>query len=95
MGFNSAFKRLKIVKNPGNGRLNNLNDPVLNVLNPICHLLALLGTRHILHVSRIRVKVLSVYIEGRQVNCKMFSLEFQTAFVGITLKIHKHCTRTF
>jgi len=32
MGFNSAFKRLKIVKNPGNGRLNNLNYPVLNVL---------------------------------------------------------------
>jgi hypothetical protein len=25
-------------------------------LNPICHLLALLGTHHILHVSRIRVK---------------------------------------
>jgi len=32
MGFNSAFKGLKIVKNPGNGRLNNLNDLVLNVL---------------------------------------------------------------
>ena len=32
MGFNSAFKGLKIIKNPGNGRLNNLNDPVLNVL---------------------------------------------------------------
>jgi hypothetical protein len=32
MGFNSAFKGLKVVKNPGNGRLNNLNDPVLNVL---------------------------------------------------------------
>jgi hypothetical protein len=29
----------------------------LNVqLNPICHLLALLGASHILHVSRIRVK---------------------------------------
>jgi len=27
MGFNSAFKGVKIVKNPGNGRLNNLNDP--------------------------------------------------------------------
>ena len=26
-------------------------------LNPICHLLALLGAHHILHVSRIRVKV--------------------------------------
>ena len=32
MGFNSAFKGLKFVKNPGNGRLKNLNDPVLNVL---------------------------------------------------------------
>jgi len=32
MGFNSAFK---IDKNPGNGRLNNLNDPVLNVLMTI------------------------------------------------------------
>ena len=26
------FKGLKLLKNPGNGRLNNLNDPVLNVL---------------------------------------------------------------
>jgi len=25
-------------------------------LNPICHLLALLGAHHIFHVSRIRVK---------------------------------------
>jgi hypothetical protein len=25
-------------------------------LNPICHLLALLGAHHILHLSRIRVK---------------------------------------
>jgi hypothetical protein len=30
---------------------------ILNAeLNPICHLLALLGAHHILHVSRIRVK---------------------------------------
>jgi len=32
VGFNSAFKGDKIFQNPGNGRLNNLNDPVLNVL---------------------------------------------------------------
>jgi hypothetical protein len=33
MGFNSAFKGLKLFKkNPGDRRLNNLNDPVLNVL---------------------------------------------------------------
>jgi len=35
MGFNSAFKGLKLFKNPGNGCLNILNDPVLNVLNGI------------------------------------------------------------
>jgi hypothetical protein len=28
-------------------------------LNPICHLLALLGAHHILHVSRIRVNSIS------------------------------------
>jgi hypothetical protein len=31
MAFNSGFKGLKIVKNPGNGRSNNLNDPVLTM----------------------------------------------------------------
>jgi len=30
-------------------------NPLNAELNPICHLLALLGTNHILHVSRIRV----------------------------------------
>jgi len=31
-------------------------NPLNTQLNPICHLLALLGAHHILHVSRIRVK---------------------------------------
>ena len=31
-------------------------------LNPICHLLALLGAHHILHVSRIRVKESNVQL---------------------------------
>jgi len=30
-------------------------NPLNADLNPICHLLALLGAHHILHVSRIRV----------------------------------------
>jgi len=38
--------------------LNTLNAE----LNPICHLLALLGAHHILHVSRIRVNKLSQFI---------------------------------
>jgi len=32
-------------------------NPLNAELNPICHLLALLGAHHILHVGRIRVKV--------------------------------------
>jgi hypothetical protein len=32
-------------------------NPLNAELNPICHLLALLGACHILHVSRIRVNV--------------------------------------
>jgi len=31
-------------------------NPLNAEINPICHLLALLGAHHILHVSRIRVK---------------------------------------
>jgi len=33
-------------------------NPLNTKLNPICHLLALLGAHHILHVSRIRVKAI-------------------------------------
>jgi hypothetical protein len=32
-------------------------NPLNAELNPICNLLALLGAHHILHVSRIRVKM--------------------------------------
>jgi hypothetical protein len=33
-------------------------NPLNAELNPICHLLALLGVHHFLHLSRIRVKLL-------------------------------------
>jgi len=33
-----------------------LFNPLNAELNPICHLLALLGAHHILHINRIRVK---------------------------------------
>jgi len=38
---------------------NNIN-PLKPELNPICYLLALLGAHHFLHVSRIRVKLLTL-----------------------------------
>ena len=31
-------------------------NPLNTELDPICHLLALLGAHHILHISRVRVK---------------------------------------
>jgi len=34
-------------------------NPLSPELNPICYLLALLGAHHFLHVSRIRVKLLT------------------------------------
>jgi hypothetical protein len=35
-------------------------SPSNSELNPICYLLALLGAHHILHISRIRVKMYNV-----------------------------------
>jgi len=37
-------------------RVKEIFKPLNAELNPICHLLALLGAHHILHISRIRVK---------------------------------------
>ena len=41
-------------------------NPLNGELNPICHLLALLGAHHILHVSRIGVKHLSSWAQEAQ-----------------------------
>jgi len=51
-----------------NSKIKNMTDlyrgftdfnPLNPELNPICYLLALLGAHHFLHVSRIRVKILT------------------------------------
>jgi len=49
---------------PNNARkwqigFNSLFNPLNAKLNPICYFLALLGTHHILHISRIKFKELS------------------------------------
>jgi len=47
------------IRGNGDKALHNLN--LLNAeLNPICYLLVLLGAHHFLHVSRIRVKSLTL-----------------------------------
>ena len=50
-------------------------NPLNAELNPICHLLALLGAHHILHVSRIRVNLPFL---AKEENC-VFSLEIQNS----------------
>jgi hypothetical protein len=49
-------------------------NPLNAELNPICHLLALLGAHHILHISRIRVKQLSHDIPKFKAALKRFLL---------------------
>jgi len=39
-----------------NGEQRERFGPLNAELNPICHLLALLGAHHILHISRMRLK---------------------------------------
>ena len=46
----------------------NLGNPLNAELNPICHLLELLGAHHILHVSRIRVKETYRRVRQKRVN---------------------------
>jgi len=53
-------------------------------LNPICHLLALLGAHHILHVSRVRVNmtVLRDLSFLRRVNETFARLRHYAAYIG-------------
>jgi len=39
-------------------------NPLNAELNPICHLLAFLGAHHILHVSRVRIKIVQYSCDG-------------------------------
>ena len=57
-----TFRHGKFRKKPrlrGRAILEQIFNPLNPELNPICYLLALLRARHFLHVSRIRVKLLT------------------------------------
>jgi len=54
--MNNVWRNLDLAQQ-AIGHTQNFN-PLNANLNPICHLLASLGAHHILHVSRIRVKIL-------------------------------------
>jgi len=56
MDYKLIVFQIYSIKEPTNPMFNPLNAE----LNPICCLLALLGAHHFLHVSRIRVKSLTL-----------------------------------
>jgi hypothetical protein len=64
------------VKSQLNGCQDKVN-PLKAELNPICHLLALLGAHLIFHVSRIRVNLIKTLLI--QVYCDLISTEFPTS----------------
>jgi len=67
IGYNLTFFFLPTFYSPTNAQTNKFKiyikidiNPLKPELNPICYLLALLGAHHFLHVSRIRVKLLTL-----------------------------------
>jgi len=58
--FLERNKRTKHGEKRYNYELYEIFNPLKPELNPICYLLALLGAHHFLHVSRIRVKLLTL-----------------------------------
>jgi len=67
-------------------------NPLNAELNPICHLLALLGAHHILHVSRIRVNAIRnrlVHHHSRNLHSCQASVAFWN-----TLYIFNYCQTT-
>jgi len=68
----------KVCQQPVYAKLTVFN-PLNAELNPICHLLALLGVHPILHISRIRVKV--------------HALQWCTITFLLTGYLHRTCTQ--
>jgi hypothetical protein len=51
-------------------------NPLNAELNPICHLLALFGAHHILHVSRVGVKIPSVESVNQLLSMETLTWDF-------------------
>jgi hypothetical protein len=64
-------------------------NPLNAELNPICHLPALLGAHHILHVSRIRVKLTIVHALSLSVGRAVS----ESNFIGVACCLNITCLR--
>jgi hypothetical protein len=74
-------------------------NPLNTELNPICHLLALLGAHHILHVSRVRVKRKlelrkgwTLFYSGFPYKLTLLSTYIMKVYGGMEIQIHSFVT---
>ena len=72
---------------PADGRRDGDFNPLNAELNPICYLLALLGAHHFLHVSRIRVKSLTLRL--------LMSYIYIYIYTYIYIHTHTHMEHLF
>jgi len=68
------------------------------MLNPICHLFALLGAHDILHVSRKRVKLINIWFEANLLSLnlnKTHFVQFTSKSTSTTDKFIKYDDKQF
>ena len=59
-----------------------MSNPLNTKLNPICHLLALLGAHPIFHVSRKRVKILRTYsCSEKYIKCNIWRVAVRQSYI--------------
>jgi len=99
--FWKNWPTLEMLKQPNTGRYLTLMHPFHTIkyycvnplkakLNPICHLLALLEAHHILHVSRVRVKLVLIIYSHLCLSFQSgrFPLWFRTGTVFTVIYLH-------
>jgi len=69
-----------------------LVNPLNAQLNPFCHLLALLGAHHILHVSRIRVNPYPTNVENIYIEHK--TMHSMSTIKSTAVMCHTYCFST-
>jgi len=74
-----------------------VSNPLNTKLNPICHLMALLGAHHILHVSRMRFKLPGWYLNfstwfmrNTYINIQQCISQTQQNFIMFIIVLRQH-----
>ena len=69
-----------------------LLNPLNAALHPICYLLALLGAHHFLHVSRIRVKSLTLRLLMSYIHIYIYIYIYIYDISSLRVNTSAHCS---